>query len=246
MTQLVDEVADDVFFCRGADVNWILLRDGRGLTLVDSGYRGYARLVEKSIKELGGNPKDLQAILITHAHVDHVGGANHFVKAYGTPVYTDETEARHARREFLEQATPLDLVKNLRRPGALGWLRRILPVLGNPKAGVPTAQAFPGDGPLDLPGRPVPVPTHGHTSGHVAYYLPRVRAVLTGDELVTGHALLEREGPAILPAFFNHGDPRAAIQRLKDLDADLILPGHGPAWRSPIAEAVEQAARTRP
>jgi glyoxylase-like metal-dependent hydrolase (beta-lactamase superfamily II) len=241
MTMLVDEVAADVFFCRGPDVNWTLLRDGRDLTLIDAGYPGYRARVEESIKAVGSEPKHLQAILITHAHVDHIGGINHFARTYGTPVYTDETEARHARREFLEQASALVLIKNLRRPGALGWMRRVLPVLGNPKAGVPSVEPFPKDGALDLPGHPVAVPTRGHTSGHVAYHLPEARAVLTGDELVTGHALLEREGPSVLPGFFNHGDPRSAILKLKELDADLILPGHGPALRRPIAEAVEEA-----
>ncbi len=243
MTELADEVAADVFFCRGADVNWTLLRDGKDLTLVDSGYPGYLPQVLESIRTIGSEPKDVQAILITHAHVDHIGGMKHFADTYGTPVYTDGREAAHARREFLEQASPLDLVKNVWRPGAIGWIRRVLPVLGDPKAGVPSAQAFPHDGPLDLPGRPVPIATHGHTSGHVAYHLPKARAVLTGDELVTGHALLKREGPSVLPAFFSHGNPREAILRLRRLDADLILPGHGPALRRPIADAVDEARR---
>ncbi|MCW2657606.1 MAG: Metallo-beta-lactamase, partial [Jatrophihabitans sp.] len=34
------EAAEGVFLVRGTDVNWILLRDGRELTLVDSGYPG--------------------------------------------------------------------------------------------------------------------------------------------------------------------------------------------------------------
>ena len=53
----------------------------------------------------------------------------------------------------------------------------------------------------------MPVPTRGHTSGHTAYLLPSTGAILTGDELVTGHAVLRGTGPQVLPAFFNHGDP---------------------------------------
>ena len=236
---LVDEVADDVFFARGADVNWVLLRDGRELTLVDTGYPGYLDDVLRSIGELGSEPKDVAAVLITHAHVDHVGGANHFAQTYGTPVYTGEQEARHARREFLEQATPLDVAKNLWRPGMAAWLSRVMRVGVTRKVAIPTAEAFPTV--LDLPGRPAPLLTGGHTSGHTAYHLPAARAVLTGDELVTGHALLRGTGPSLLPAFFDHGDTRAAVQRLAGLDAELILPGHGPALRQPIADAVAEA-----
>lgn len=241
MTKLVDEVADDVFLCRGADVNWVLLRAGRDVTLIDSGYPGYLPQVQESIRAVGSRPADVVAVLITHAHVDHAGGAHHFATTHGTPIYTDPIEVRHAHRDYLEQATPLDVVKNLGRPGMLPWLGRVLRVGVVKKVALPSAQPFPDGNPLDLPGRPVPVPTHGHTSGHTAYYLPSAQAVATGDELVTGHALLRQDGPAILPEFFSHGDQRAAVRRLEDLDADLILPGHGAALRQPIRDAVAEA-----
>jgi glyoxylase-like metal-dependent hydrolase (beta-lactamase superfamily II) len=109
------------------------------------------------------------------------------------------------------------------------------------KVSIPSAERFPNDGPLDLPGAPVPVPTRGHTSGHTAYLLAAVGAIVTGDELVTGHAVLRRTGPQLLPAFFNHGDPRAALAELAKQDAELILPGHGEPLRRPIAEAVGEA-----
>ena len=237
----VEEVAADVFFARGRDVNWVLLRDGRDVTLVDTGYPGYLDDVLASIAAIGCAPQHVAAILLTHAHVDHVGGVHHFVRQFGTPVYTDATEARHARREFLEQAAPLDVARNLRRPGMVPWLRRVVPAGVAKKVTVASAEAFPTE--LDLPGRPVPVPTRGHTSGHVAYHLPAARAVITGDELVTGHALLAHDGPAVLPAFFGHGDSRAALATVAALDADLVLPGHGAALRVPVAEAVEQALR---
>jgi glyoxylase-like metal-dependent hydrolase (beta-lactamase superfamily II) len=106
---------------------------------------------------------------------------------------------------------------------------------------VASARPFPVVGPLDLPGRPVPVPTPGHTSGHAAYHLPEVGAVITGDGLVTAHAVLRGTGPQVLPAFFNHGDPVAGLAGLEPLDADLVLPGHGDVLRRPIADAVREA-----
>jgi glyoxylase-like metal-dependent hydrolase (beta-lactamase superfamily II) len=241
MTQRVDEVAADVFLGRGTDVNWVLLRDGRDVTLIDSGYPGDVERVEQSIRAIGSQPANVVAVLITHAHIDHIGAVNHFADIYGTPVYTDATEVEHAHREFLEQASPLDVARNLWRPGVAPWLSRVLRVGAAKRVDVPSAEPFPNDGPLDLPGRPVPVPTRGHTSGHTAYHLPAARAVATGDELVTGHAVLRHTGPDVLPKFFNHGDPRAAVTRLRELDADLILPGHGDALRQPINDAVDEA-----
>jgi glyoxylase-like metal-dependent hydrolase (beta-lactamase superfamily II) len=241
MDERVTEVAPDVYACRGTEVNWYLLRDGTDLTLIDTGYPGDRARVEESLQVIGRRPDDVRAVLLTHAHADHMGAANHLHDRYGVPVYADAKEAAHARREFLEQANALDIAKNLWRPGLWPWLARALRVGATDKVSIPSAEPFPNDGPLDLPGRPVPVPTRGHTSGHTAYLLPSTGAILTGDELVTGHAVLRGTGPQVLPAFFNHGDPLPALAALEDLDADVILPGHGDPLRRPIADAVRHA-----
>ncbi len=242
------EVAADVFLARGTDVNWVLLRDGRELTLVDTGWAGDLPRLLASIEQVGCRPEDVRAVLLTHAHIDHLGGVNHLNTRYGTPAYLDETEVAHARREYLEQAGPTDIAKNLLRPGVLPWTLRVARVGALQDITVAHARRFPNDspdagGPLDLPGRPVPVATHGHTSGHSAFHLPQVGAVITGDGLVTGHPTTRYQGPQLLGPMFNHSQlgARAALAALEQLEADLLLPGHGPAFRGPIGEAVAQA-----
>jgi glyoxylase-like metal-dependent hydrolase (beta-lactamase superfamily II) len=241
MTDRVVEVAPDVFLGRGTDVNWYLLRDGDDVTLIDTGYPGDLARVEESVRAIGRQPRDVRAVLLTHAHVDHMGAANHLHDRYGAAVYTDSTEVKHAHRDYLEQANALDVAANLWRPGVLLWLTRVVRVGATKKVSIPSAQPFPNDGPLDIPGAPVPVPTRGHTSGHTTYHLPGVGAIVTGDELVTAHAVLRETGPRVLPMFFNHGDPASALTRIEDLDADLILPGHGDPLRRPIKDAVREA-----
>lgn len=241
MTDRVVEVATDVFVGRGTDVNWYLLRDGTDLTLIDTGYPGDVARVEESVRAIGRQPADVRAVLLTHAHVDHMGAANHFHDRYGAKVYTDATEVKHAHRDYLEQASPMNVAANLWRPGVLPWLIRVSRVGVTKNVRIPSAQPFANDGALDIPGSPVPVPTRGHTSGHTAYHLPAVGAIATGDELVTAHAVLRGTGPRVLPAFFNHGDPASALTAIEDLDADLILPGHGDPLRRPIADAVREA-----
>lgn len=250
-TDRVLEVAPEVFLGRGTDVNWVLMRDGSDLTLIDSGYPGDVATLEQSVRAIGNRPKDIQALLITHAHVDHVGAANHLYERYGVPTYTDVVEVAHAHRDYLEQAGRGDVVRNLWRPGVLPWALRISRKGATDDVVVAHAQPLPagdtGTGPLDLPGAPVPVPTHGHTSGHTAYHLPAVGAVVTGDGLVTGHAVLRERGPQVLPAMFNHGDALRALALLEDLDVDLVLPGHGAPLRQPIRDAVREAReRARP
>jgi hypothetical protein len=65
--------------------------------------------------------------------------------------------------------------------------------------------------------------------------------VCTGDELLTGHAVSRRTGPQLPAAFFQHRDTRDAVLPLADLNADLILPGHGEPLRMPLADAVSAA-----
>jgi glyoxylase-like metal-dependent hydrolase (beta-lactamase superfamily II) len=242
------EVAPDVFLVRGRDVNWVILREGGELTLIDGGYPGDADVVDSSIRQLGHRPEDVRAIVLTHAHADHLGAVNPFHDRYGTPVLLDPVEVPHARREYLEQAGPKDIVANIWRPGVLAWTLRITRNGAMRDVAAPHATAFELGRPLDLPGRPTPIPTHGHTSGHCAFHLPGAGAVVVGDELITGHALWRREGPQLLLPMFQHGggDVSKALDTLAALDADLILPGHGPAHHGSIAAAVAVAREPTP
>ncbi|GAB2469206.1 MBL fold metallo-hydrolase [Jatrophihabitans fulvus] len=239
----VIEAADDVFLCRGTDVNWVILREGRELTLIDTGWAGDRRALFDSIAALRARPEDVRAILLTHAHVDHLGSVNLLNTEYRIPAYLDRVEVAHARREYLEQASIGDIARGIWRPSVLGWTLRVAGAGALRDITVAHARRFPdaaADGALDLPGRPVPIATHGHTSGHSAFFLPSVGAVVTGDGLVTDHPATGVVGPHVLGAVFDHSpaEARSALDALEGLDADLVLPGHGPAYRRPVATAV--------
>lgn len=245
-------VADGVVVASGPDVNWTLLVDDDGVTLVDAGYPKYVELVLESLRRIGRRPEDVRAILLTHAHIDHIGGAGWFASRHGTPVLTSTVEAAHARREYLEQSSPADVVRNAWRPGVLPWSLRITRAGGLESGAVPGAAGFDSvatgaDGRLDLPGAPIPVATPGHTSGHTGYHLPDVGAVITGDALITGHALTSVRGAQLLPPMFSHdraGEERA-LGAFVGLDADVLIPGHGPATRGSVDDAVEWALARR-
>ncbi|NLU84618.1 MBL fold metallo-hydrolase [Rhodococcus sp. HNM0569] len=245
-TPSVTQVADGTYFVDAGSVNWILLGDGRALTLVDAGYPAHRDAVVASVESIGHRMTDVEAILVTHAHVDHIGSIPALVQQFSTPVLTSDREARHARREYLEQATPAAVARNVWRPGVAGWALHIMRQGGLEKVSVPEARGFGDASPLDLPGRPVPVATPGHTSGHTAYLLPDVGAVVSGDALITGHGTSRREGPQFLLPMFHHDVDAAhrAIGALASSGADVLLPGHGPVYRGSIDEAVERALRS--
>ena len=235
----IDRVAQGVFLVRSTAVNWVLVSEGDTLLVVDTGYPRDLDALLASVHAVGHRPEDVAAVLVTHAHVDHVGALPGFLARHPVPVLTGPGEAAHARRERLEQAAPLAVVARAWRPRWLRWGLQVVRSGALRDTPVPTAtEAAPG--PLDLPGTPVAVPTPGHTSGHTAWHLPRHGVVVSGDALVTAHPTTPRTGPQLLDPLFHHDTARAAaaLAALAALDADVLLPGHGPAHHGPVADAV--------
>ncbi|MFL6057117.1 MAG: MBL fold metallo-hydrolase [Actinoallomurus sp.] len=219
----------------------MILAEGDAVTLVDTGYPGDRERVLASLAAVGRRPEDLAAILIMHAHADHLGSARHLGETYDLPVLMHPRKVPHARREFLQQISPGTILANAWRPGVLPWALRVVCVGGTKDVSVPRAAEFPE--PLDVPGRPVPVHTPGHTDGHCAYHLPEAGVLITGDALVSAHPTSRTRGPQLLPRMFHHdwAAAVAALDVLGEADADVLLPGHGPVHHGPAAEAAERA-----
>ncbi|WP_280891816.1 MBL fold metallo-hydrolase [Streptomyces sp. LBL] len=239
----VQQVADGAYLVHGNNTNWVILTEGDAATLVDTGYPGDRQQLLASLAEVGSSPEAVEAVLITHAHSDHLGSAEYLRSAYGMPVYLHEAEVPHARREFLHQVSVGTVLKNGWRPGVLPWAVHAIRSGGTAHVPVACPQPFPVAGPLDLPGRPMPVPTPGHTDGHAAYHLPDRGIVISGDALVTGHPTARAKGPQLLPDMFHHEQTRAvaSLEVFEGLEGDLLLPGHGPVHRGPVREAALQA-----
>ncbi|MFJ4245558.1 MBL fold metallo-hydrolase [Streptomyces iakyrus] len=239
----VQHVTDGTYLVHGSNTNWVILTEGDAVTLVDTGYPGDREQLLASLAEVGSAPEAVTAVLITHAHNDHLGSAEYLRAAHGTPVHLHEAEVPHARREFLHQVSIGTVLKNGWRPGVLPWAVHALRSGGTDHVPVTAPQAFPAAGALDLPGRPVPVHTPGHTDGHCAYHLPGTGVLISGDALVSGHPTSRVEGPQLLPDMFHHERPRAlaSLDVLAELEGELLLPGHGPVHRGPVRDAALRA-----
>ncbi|HET9382645.1 MAG TPA: MBL fold metallo-hydrolase [Streptomyces sp.] len=239
----VRHVADGTHLVRGGDTNWVILTDGEAATLIDTGYPGDRELLLRSLAAAGSAPEAVAAVLVTHAHNDHLGSAEYLAARYGTPVLLHEAEVPHARRDFLHQVSVGQVLRNGLRPGVLPWAVRALRSGGTARVPVTAPSPFPAAGPLDLPGRPVPVHTPGHTDGHSAFHLPGTGVLVAGDALVSAHPTSRGTGPQLLPGMFHHDRDRAArsLDILAALDAELLLPGHGPALRGPVRDAALRA-----
>jgi glyoxylase-like metal-dependent hydrolase (beta-lactamase superfamily II) len=238
----LSQITEIVHLAQGEAVNWLLVTDDTGAMLIDAGYPGDRDDVLASLRQLGYEAGDVRAILLTHAHIDHFGSAIWFAKTHGTPVYCHADEVGHAKREYLEQASPLDVALRIWRPRWAVWAMHVFRNGGLIREGIPTAQPLTADVAAELPGHPIAIPTPGHTGGHCSYLVDGVLA--SGDALVTGHPLLRRSGPQLLPALFSHnqGDCIRSLEALALLETDILAPGHGDLWRGPIREATDQAS----
>ncbi|OQD55004.1 MBL fold metallo-hydrolase [Streptomyces phaeoluteigriseus] len=240
----VRQVADGTYLVHGGHTNWVILTEGDAVTLIDTGYPADRQRLLDSLAAVGASPQAVTAVLITHAHNDHLGSAEHLRTEYGTPVHLHPAEVPHARRDFLQQVGVGTVLRNAWRPGVLPWAVHVLRSGGTEQHPVTSPQPFPAaTGPLDLPGRPVPVHTPGHTDGHTVFHLPDAGFLVSGDALVSGHATSRVRGPQLLPGMFHHERDRAlaSLDVIESLAADTLLPGHGPIHRGPVRKAAQQA-----
>jgi hydroxyacylglutathione hydrolase len=145
----------------------------------------------------------LRQIVITHAHIDHVGGAALLKKATGAPVFLNQQD--------------LGLLGAIEIQA--GWLGVPTPEVASPDAsaddgltvGLATLQAEV-------------IHTPGHTPGSICLLFPQQSLLLAGDTLFAGSI-----GRTDLPG----GDGRQILRSLRDRlmvlpDTTRVLPGHGP------------------
>ncbi|MGX5359710.1 MBL fold metallo-hydrolase [Kocuria sp. KH4] len=237
----------------GPGSNWLILRDGASYTLIDCGYPGDRSLVDASVHAAGATGLP-EAVVVTHAHGDHIGTLDRYVAA-GVPVHCAAAEVPNLTGTAREQIGPKEsLPRAARSPGWAAWCAHALRAGGLKDVTVAESAVVPF-GPatavLDLPGSPRPVATTGHTSGHTAYLIGDTGILAAGDAVVTGHRTTAAHGvPHLLPAPFHH-DPavagHAARTLLAGTDFDVLAPGHGPQLRVPGGRrpAIHEDVRAR-
>jgi glyoxylase-like metal-dependent hydrolase (beta-lactamase superfamily II) len=236
------ELAPGVHRIEDAYVNWYLVEDDDGITVVDAGLPPSWRSLKFALRKLGASLDDLRAIVLTHAHFDHVGFAERARKELGLPVWVSSGDAELAGHPHRYETERLPLLYLLRPKGA-----RILGRMGAAGAlwapAISQVHVFAGDQPLAVPGRPRVVPTPGHTHGHVALHLPERDVLIAGDAIVTLDPYTGKRGPRLVAKAATADTDQAldSLDAIAATDARLLLPGHG----EPFAGAAMAAALAR-
>ncbi len=145
----------------------------------------------------------LRQIVVTHAHIDHVGGAAQLRKLTGAPVVMNQQD--------------LGLLGMMEMQA--GWLGVATPQVAPPDASAEDGLAI---GLTTLPAQVLHTP--GHTPGSICLLFPDQHLLLAGDTLFAGSI-----GRTDLPG----GDGQQILRSLRGRllvlpDATRVLPGHGP------------------
>lgn len=204
-------------------VNAHLVRGAGGCILVDTGLPGSESKVEKALTTHGLSFSDIKLIVITHAHVDHAGGAYALRELSQAPIVAHADDAKHYSRETKMTYCPT------------GWVGRLLrktPIPHQPYRGFAPDILLSKDDTLDLSRYGIPG-TIGHTPGHtVGSISVRLSSndALVGDLIASGVLIggLIRTNHAKRPPY--EDDPCAvgmALQRLLDSGMERFYMGHG-------------------
>lgn len=196
------KISDGVELIEGTMAHTYNLEVDRKTVLVDAGTKGSARKIIDFYRKKGKEP-DL--ILITHYHMDHIGGLQLLMENFSSDVYVPDNEVDIiSGKKGMPDGTP-----------AILRMFTKVPKVQQPERLKPVSE-------LNLEGVEV-VETHGHTPGSTSYHF------LGSGSLCVGDALYNKRGTLAVNRMFSLDMERANSSKEKILAMHpiLILPGHG-------------------
>ncbi len=224
-------------------LNWYLIEESGRLTVVDAGLPASWHSLLEALNGIGRTPGDVEALVLTHAHFDHIGFAERARVELSIPVWVHENDVPLTKRPWLymSERSPLAYLGPKTLPIVSSFIR----------AGVPRVhpirevRRFGNEESLDVPGSPIVLFTPGHTLGHCALHLPERDVVISGDALVTYDPYTATRGPRIVARGATADSERAlaSLDRLAGTGAGTLLPGHGEPWTDGAEQAVKEARR---
>jgi glyoxylase-like metal-dependent hydrolase (beta-lactamase superfamily II) len=239
------EIAPDVF-CLGpkgrTQTNVYFAGSGSSWVLIDAGWAKDGPAIKAAAEAVFGAGTRPAAILLTHVHPDHDGSALELARTWDCPVHVHPGELPQANGDFAAitaAAGPLDTWIVLPLMRAIGRRRREAMLAGSSLEGV--ARAFDPNATVpELPGWEC-IPTPGHTPGHVSFFRPRDRVLITGDAVVTMRLnslpglVLQRPGLSGPPRYtsWNWRMAKTSVAALARLEPLVLAGGHG----TPLAGA---------
>lgn len=241
---LQKEAAPGIHRIEDANTNWYLVEDGDRLTVVDCGVPTSWQSLQDALRELGKPQDAIAAVVLTHAHFDHIGFAERARRELRVPILCHELDATLARhpQQYAHERSRLAVMAT--HPQALPVVLGFVKTRAFFPKPVEEVQRY-ADGTLDVPGSPQVVPTPGHTLGHCSLHFPDRDALIAGDAVVTFNPYLAKPGPQVVSgaATADYELAFRSLDAVAETGAGTVLTGHGPVWRDGAESIAEQARR---
>lgn len=209
------QIAPDIHLVDGVSCNVYIITEPDGLTLIDAGLPGAPKRILAAVTALGRSPRDVRRILLTHQHVDHIGGLAALAAATGAEAWASAGDA-----PAIEGRAPYETPH-----GALGFAIRVI-FMPRLKPGAIAHVTREGETlpVLSAEGGLRAVETPGHTLGHISFYLPSRRLLFAGDAVRSSGGRLP-----LSPTPLNTDTAMAleSVRKLAAMDIEACLPGHG-------------------
>jgi glyoxylase-like metal-dependent hydrolase (beta-lactamase superfamily II) len=227
-------------------VNWYLLEEGGRVTIVDAGCPAYRPQLDEALRAIGREIGDVEALVLTHAHIDHIGFAQKLQAERGIPVYAHEAEVPQATTGKAPKTDASFLPAVFRYSTARKVIWHIARNGGARPPKLGTVEQYTDGAELDVPGRPRAIHTPGHSPGHCVLHVPAEGALFAGDAMAGWSTVTGAQGPVLPPKEFNNSTEQArrSLDRIEPLDVQTLYFGHGEPWTAGAAAAVAEA-RTR-
>ena len=195
-------------------VNSFIIDGDDGVVLIDTGLPKKQGAIIHALGSIGRRIDEVVAIVLTHAHSDHSGGAAALQRESGAAVIASELDAPVVRGD---QPIPPPPIFDL---PVLRWLVATLVPTADP-VGVPHGVA---SGPVPIVSDLVAIPTPGHTAGHVSLLLDRHDGVLfAGDSAMAKAGEVTRGFMNRKTATFD-----ASLRAMAEQEFDIACFGHSP------------------
>jgi glyoxylase-like metal-dependent hydrolase (beta-lactamase superfamily II) len=199
------EITKDIYLVGGGDITdssdcLVYLINMGEMVLVDAGAGRNVEGIVVNIRKLGLDPKNLSTIILTHCHIDHIGGAKELHDRFGSRLIMHKLDA-----DVVERGDD--------RMTAAHWYGvRFSPLPIDVKlTGVEERIDFSGQ-------EIVCLHTPGHTPGSISVYLDRgSKRVLFGQDI---------HGPFLAEFGADMSRWRKSMEGLLALKADILCEGH--------------------